>query len=219
MKRIIDLSYTIKSNMPNYSILPDVKIEKIRTIEENGDNVTTIFVPSHGGTHIDAPIHQVDGGLTIDKLSIERFIGEAIILDVSYKYNSEDIVITLPDIEKYKDKVKDGDIVVLNTGCYEHQDEFKRFGYIDSEVASWFVKKNIKLIAVDTPSVDLNVPSGEKMPVHQILLGAGIPIIEGLTNLNNITDERFLFVGFPLKIKDGDGSPCRVVAIEGVTKL
>ena len=216
MKRIIDLSYTIESNMPNYSILPVVKIEKIRTIEENGDNVTTIFVPSHGGTHIDAPIHQVDGGLTIDKLSVERFIGDAIMLDVSYKYNSEDIVITLADIEKYKDKVKDGDIVVLNTGCHEHQDEFKKFGYIDSEVASWFVKKNIKLLAVDTPSVDLNVPSGEKMPVHQIILGAGIPIIEGLTNLGNITDERFLFVGFPLKIKDGDGSPCRVVAIEGV---
>lgn len=219
MKRIIDLSYNIESNMPNYPILPDVKIEKIRTIKKNGDNVTTIFIPSHGGTHIDAPIHQVDGGLTLDKLSIERFIGEAIMLDVSYKYNSDDIIITLSDIEKYKDKVKDGDIVVLNTGCYEHQDEFRKFGYVDLEVASWFVEKNIKLLAVDTPSVDLNVPSGEKMPIHQIILGAGIPIIEGLTNLGNINDERFLFVGFPLKIKDGDGGPCRAVAIEGVKKL
>jgi len=145
MKRIIDLSYNIESNMPNYPILPDVKIKKIRTIEKNGDNVTTIFVPSHVGTHIDAPTHQVDGGLTVDKLSIERFIGNAIMLDVSYKYNSDDIIITLSDIEKYKDKVKRGDIVVLNTGCYGHQDEFKRFGYIDSEVASWLVEKNIKL--------------------------------------------------------------------------
>ena len=219
MMRIIDLSYTIETNMPNYSILPSVRIEKIRKIEEVGDNVSTIFTPSHCGTHFDAPIHQVENAMTLDKIELKRCMGKAIILDVSYKYGSEDLLITMNDLEKYISKVKDGDIVVLNTGCYNHPDEFSNFGHIDLNVANWFVKKRISMLAVDTPSVDLDVPPGEKMPVHQIILGNGIPIIEGLTNLDKITEERFIFIGLPLKIKDGDGGPCRAIAVEGVSDI
>lgn len=214
MRRVIDLSSIIQTNMPNYSILPRVKIEKIRTIEKVGDNVTTIFTPSHAGTHVDAPIHQIKGGISLDKIPPERFIGEALIIDVSYKYDSYNKLIFLSDLKGYLDKVKEGDIVVLNSGCYNHPEQFEKFGHIDIDVAEWLVKKRISLFAVDTPSVDLDVTPGEKMPIHQILLGAGIPIIEGLVNLDQITKERFIFIGLPLKIKDGDGGSCRAVAIE-----
>lgn len=218
MLRVIDLSFQIYEGMPNFSVLPDVKIEKIRSVEKDGDTVRTFFFPSHLGTHIDAPIHQVAGGVSIDKIPIDKFLGEAIILNFPYKYDSDDTLISFEEFNDYKDKIKKNDIVVINTGSYKHPESFEKFGYIDTEVAKFFVDKQISLMAVDSPSVDFNVPEGMKMPVHQIILSAGIPIIEGLTNLDKIKEERFFFVGLPLNIKDADGSPCRAVAIEGLKK-
>jgi len=217
MLRIIDLSILIQTNMPNFSVLPKVKINKIRSIEKEGDEVRTIFMPSHVGTHIDAPSHQVAGGARIDELPIEKFLGNAIILNYPNKNNCDNTLISLKELERYKNKINENDIIVINTGSYKNPGSFDKFGYISQEAAKFFVDKKISLLAVDSPSVDLNVPEGKKMPVHQIILGAGIPIIEGLTNLDKIKEERFFFIGLPINIKDSDAVPCRAIAIEGLT--
>jgi len=217
MMKMIDLSFTFEDNFPNYPILPDMEFKQIMKIGEEGSpsNVITIFMPSHGGTHFDAPSHQVEGARTVDNVPMERCVGPAVLIDLSHKYVSADPVISVDEIQKYGDRISEGDIVVLNTGCYAHPEEFKRFGHLSAEAAEWLVGKKIALLAVDTPSVDLGVPHGEKMPVHQVLLGNDIPIIEGLANLDKLTEERFFFIGLPLKIKGADGGPCRAIAIEG----
>ena len=87
-------------------------------------------------------------------------------------------------------------------------------GFREEEIFIFGLQKKIKLLGVDTPSVDLGVPVGEQMPIHQIILGNDISIIEGLANLNEITQERFYFIGLPLKIEDADGGPVRAIAIE-----
>jgi len=213
MKKYIDLSKSVENGMPKYSVLPKVKINKIRSIEKDGDEIRTIFIPSHIGTHIDAPSHQIKGGLTLDKIPVEKLVGEAVILDFSDKFNSKNKLITLTDFEKYKGKVKNKDIVIINTGSHKHPVSFTEFPFIDVAVAKWLVNKDISLLGVDTPSVDLNIPAGEKMPVHQVILGAGIPIVEELTNLEMIGRERFFFMCLPIKIKGGDGVNCRAVAL------
>lgn len=218
MSRMIDLSFTYYDDFPNYPILPKMEFKQIMKIGEKGSNsnVTTIFMPSHGGTHFDAPAHQVEGARTVDKVDIKRCVGQAVLLDFSYKHGSNDLLINLSEIKKYDDKINEGDIVVLNTGCYSHPEEFEYFGHLDTAAAEWLVMKKISLLAVDTPSVDLGVPKGEKMPVHQVLLGNDIPIIEGLAHLDKLSESRFMFIGLPLKIKGGDGGPCRAIAIEGI---
>jgi arylformamidase len=219
MKKFIDLSFTYYDNFPNYPILPKMKFKQIMKIGENGSpsNVTTIFMPSHGGTHFDAPSHQVERARTVDRVQLDRCVGNAVLLDFSNKYGSNNIVISLDEIKEYDSKILERDIVVLNTGCYNHPDEFEKFGHLSTKAAEWLVKKNISLLAVDTPSVDLGVPKGEKMPVHQVILGNDIPIIEGLANLDKLSESRFVFIGLPIKIKGADGGPCRVIAIEGLS--
>ena len=217
MSKMIDLTFTLEDGFPNYPILPRMEFKQIMKIGVDGSpsNVTQISMPSHGGTHFDAPIHQVEGATAVDEVSIERCVGSAVMLDFSHKHGAESLSISLDEIEKYDARVREGDIVVLNTGCYAHPDEFKNFGHLSIEAAEWLVRKNITLLAVDTPSVDLKVSHDGKMPVHQIILGSDIPIVESLANLDKISEERFIFVGLPLKIKGGDGAPCRAIAIEG----
>lgn len=217
MSKMIDLTFTLEDGFPNYPILPRMEFKQIMEIGVDGSpsNVIQISMPSHGGTHFDAPIHQVEGATAVDEVSIERCVGSAVMLDFSHKYGAENLSIGLDEIEKYDDRVCEGDIIVLNTGCYAHPDEFENFGHLSIEAAEWLVRKKIALLAVDTPSVDLKVSAGGKMPVHQIILGNDIPIVESLANLDKISEERFIFVGLPLKIKGGDGGPCRAIAIEG----
>jgi len=98
-------------------------------------------MPSHVGTHFDAPAHQVEGARTVAEVDIGRCVGQAVLLDFSYKYGSNDLLISLSEIKKYDDKVNEGDIVVLNTGCYSHPEEFEYFGHLDTAAAEWLVMK------------------------------------------------------------------------------
>ncbi|MDD4082985.1 MAG: cyclase family protein [Sphaerochaetaceae bacterium] len=216
LKKIIDLSFTFYDGFPNYDCLPEMSFKKVLTIGENKSpsNVIKICMPSHGGTHFDAPSHQIPGGETVENVPLEKCIGTAVMLDFSYKYGSKDEIITIEEIKKFDKEIKENDIIVLNTGCYKHPEEFSSFGYLSEEAATWLVKKKIKLLAVDTPSVDLHVPEGEKMPVHQIILGNNIPIVEGLAHLDRLSKSRFEFYCMPIKIKDADGGPVRIVAME-----
>jgi len=220
VRNIIDLSFTFESGFPNYPVLPRMEFRQIMKIGEHGSpsNVMLITMPTHGGTHFDAPSHQVMGATSADRVPLERCIGDAVILDVSNKQDSDDLLIKIEELIPYADDIHEGDIIVIKTGCYAHPEEFKRFRHLSIEAAQWLVDRKIAMLAVDTPSVDLNVPEGEQMPVHQVILGNDIPIIEGLANLDKISKKRFQFVGLPLKIKDADGGPIRAIAIESDTE-
>jgi len=80
------------------------------------------------------------------------------------------------------------------------------------EAARWLVEKQIATYATDATSIE--VPGSVGNPVHKILLAEGIPIIENLANLNQISAKRVKFIALPLKLKDCDGSPCRVVVVQ-----
>ena len=116
-------------------------------------------------------------------------------------------------------KPDNGEVLVDRKRFNELSPRDRNIGMVFQDIALFShmtVRKNISLLAVDSPSVDFNVPEGQKMPIHQIILGAGIPIIEGLVNLDQIREERFFFIGLPINIKDADGAPCRPVAVEGL---
>ena len=217
MAKYVDLTFTLYDGFPNYPILPRMEFKQVLEIgvNQSPSNVRLISMPTHGGTHFDAPAHQVKGARTVDNVSIERCVGPAVMLDLSYKYGSDDLLISKAELFKFDNMIKKGDIVVLNTGCYAHPEEFSRFGHLSLEAAQYLVDKKITLLAVDTPSVDINVPHGEPMPVHQVILGNDIPIIEGLAHLDLIVAQRFTFIGLPLKIKGADGGPIRAIAIIG----
>jgi arylformamidase len=182
-----------------------------RTIE-----VRAARLSLHAGTHMDAPRHFFPEGISIDQLPAHKLMGEAVWLDLGYLAPGSQIQVA--DLAPFKERIRRGDIVVLYT-AYEDCADDEKYCSLAPEAAQWLVDKGIKCLAMDVPSVDPVSQTGgpasrQTHPAHHVVLGAGIPIVEGLVNLKSLPDGRFHFFCLPLKIAGGDGSPVRAVALD-----
>ena len=213
MANIIDLTYPLSAQTVMFPGFPQPEIEPFYTIEKEGANVSRINFVSHVGTHIDAPRHMLAGTRTVDELSLERLIGEAVVVDISGRENPA--LISLADLQRYDNTIHPGDILLVITGVYKaygtpaYNDAYPALA---TDAANWLVKKEIAAYATDATSIE--VPGSSGNPAHKILLGSEIPIIENLCNLERLSQPRVRFTCLPLKVKGGDGGPCRVVVIE-----
>jgi kynurenine formamidase len=186
--------------------------------------------PEHGGTHIDAPVHFSQGGLTADQIPLEKLTGDAVVVDVSAKaFNNRDYLISINDITDWEAKngeIKENTIVLFKTGYGQfYPDAEKYFGTaergagavsklhfpgIDSNAAKWLVQRKVKAVGIDTPSIDFG--QSKNFKTHQILLGASIPGFENVANMNLLPAKGVYIVALPMKIKNGSGGPLRMVA-------
>jgi kynurenine formamidase len=208
-RHIIDLTRTIEHQQPG------VKIHSAKSLKKDGWNASTLELYSHSGTHMDAPWHFEVNALTIDEIPLNRLMGRALVLDISHV--GEHHLIRPDDFKNQLKSVKKGDNILLKSGWSQwfgtskYRDGLPR---ISKELALWFGERQINILGVEPPSVaDVN-NLGEVTEIHQILMENNIIIIEGLVNLNKLKKTEVTLMAFPLKIKDGDGSPARVVAIE-----
>lgn len=208
-QRIIDLTRTIAHKQPG------VKIHSAKSLKKDGWNASTLELYSHSGTHIDAPWHFEVNALTIDEIPLDRLMGRALVLDLSHV--GEHHLIRPDDFGSQLKNVKKGDNILLKTGWSKwfgtpkYRNDLPR---ISKELALWFGERQINILGVEPPSVaDVNNLK-EVTEIHQILMANDILIIEGLVNLNKLKKSEVTLMAFPLKIKDGDGSPARVIAIE-----
>lgn len=209
--RVIDLSLPVYNEMPVYPGDPKVFFMKYRSINPDGYNLTQFLMGSHTGTHLDVPLHFVDGGQSIDKFPPESFMGEAYVVDLSYKKAEEDI--TPEDLVPYEDKIQPGTKLLLRTDWYKVLPDrryFKEQPRISYELALWLVEKKVSLLGLETPTI--NPVDNKKL--HQTLLSGGIILVEALAHLDEIKKDKVFFIALPLKIINGDGSPVRAVAIE-----
>lgn len=208
-KRLIDLTLTFNERMDG------VSFENTRVLEKDGWNARTLHIYGHAGTHMDAPFHFGVSNQTIDDIEPTEFIGTAHILRLTIKKDS--YLISISDLELISDRISPGDSLLIQTGWSAFVDKERyRNGLprISEKLAHWIVDKGIKMLGVEPPSVaDVN-NLNEVTRVHQILMKGGVIIIEGLTNIDKIQGETCTLLAFPLKIKDGDGAPARVIAME-----
>lgn len=180
------------------------KIKITRTLSK-GANESKLIVESHTGTHADAYFHMLAKGKTIEKISLDKFIGDCVVLDFSSLKNK----ITKENFNN-KNKIKNNDIVLLKTRNKSLKKFDKNFTYLDKTGAQYLVNKKIKCVCVDNLGIERNQPKHE---THKTLFKKNIPILEGL-ELSKIKPGRYFFIGLPLKIKDGDGAPMRAVLVK-----
>lgn len=203
--KIVDLSVVLNEDTPAYPGDPKIKIETTGTFEKDTYNDHLVSFGIHSsGTHIDSPWHMVQNGKKLDEIPIDKFIGRGRLINVK---KSGDF-----DLETVqKAGIEEGDIVLFYTGMAEvyGQDEYYGNGRIEvsTEIAEYLVEKNVKMIGLDMCS-----PDKEPFPVHRILLGSDILIIENLTNLESLDGENFSVYALPIKTQL-DGAPARVIAI------
>ncbi len=212
MSRIIDLTLTMRPGMRG------VDWEQAKTIERDGWNARTLHLYSHAGTHMDAQTHFAAGPGTIDITPLERCMGSAWVVNLAGI--ADQTAITIAHLGEIAEKFQSGESLLLHTGWSQHVDNPQHyrdhFPRISKELANWCVERGVNMLGVEPPSV-ADVNDMEKLTlIHQILLGGNITIIEGLTNLDALSQEKVFFVAAPLRIEGGDGCPCRAFAIEGI---
>jgi len=206
--RVLDLSRPVTGEVPG------VEIASCKTIEKEGWNATTLSLYSHSGTHIDAPRHFLPSGETLDALDLSVCSGMARLVNLSGIPPRH--LISVTDVLDDIGEVFQGDRLIFRTdwhrrfGTPAYRDELPR---ISIELAHWLVEKRVALIGVEPPSVaDVN-NKAELTDVHQTLFRGEVTIVEGLVNLDQLTQREFQFIALPLNIVGGDGCPVRAVAI------
>lgn len=204
---VVDLSLTFKRGLRGFDIAPH------SYLDVKGYNTTDLSIYSHAGTHMDAPLHFVAGGETIDSWPLEKCVGEALVVDLSFKEPNS--LITVADLGQAAEKIGHGSRVLLRTDWSLHAelDDYRSsFPRISLELAQWFAAKGVWLVGVESPSVAALANLEELTQVHLALLENEIVIMESLANLRLLPPEVFL-IALPLKIAGGDGSPVRAVAV------
>lgn len=203
MSTYIDLTQPITDNMPYYPGDQPVSLQQIAFREEEGHSNFLLSTGMHSGTHLDGPMHLTSSLTRIAELPLDAFAGPGLILNVMGQK-----IIDIP--ESSLSSLKPGSVVLFFTGFdlyFGQKAYYLSYPAISENTANLLVKKKVKMVGIDFPSVDY-----APFKVHDILLSNNILIIENLTNLPALLPYRdFELLAFPLKIK-ADSSPVRVVA-------
>jgi arylformamidase len=204
---IVDISVPIHDAMTVYRGNPRVRIRPAMTIAKDGVNLSELCLGSHTGTHVDAPSHFIEHGIGIDRVELRRFIGPAWVADlrtVKGGVGAEHL---------RRARIPKGNRRVLlrtrNSRLWHPARPFRTdFVYLAADGADWMVEHGIELVGIDYLSIEgFDVPGA---PTHKRLLGAGIPIVEGL-DLFRVRPGRWQLVALPLRITNGDAGLTRAV--------
>lgn len=180
----------------------------------------------HGFTHVDAPRHFVPGGPTLDELELGRVVGPAAILDLSDVRPDEEIG---PDrLDRAGAHLRPGEIALLRTRWDRQRDWraqafWRDAPYLSRAGAEWLLERRPTACAFDFPQdwtirrlLDGEVRPGPEHVTHDVLLRAGVTLIEYLVNTAELSGERTFLCAAPIRFAGADGAPARVVAIEGL---
>ncbi len=213
----IDLSLTISDSIPSFPGSPIPQFINWSDVKTDGYNLELLFLSSHTGTHLDAPYHFVKNGLKINQISLDRLIGQGIIIKLRKSTNTPITKLDITTFEKKNGLIPNHSSVFFYTGWQKNlkkQNYFTENPGLNISSAKYLASKKINLVGIDSPSIDLG--KDESFNVHHILSKNNILIVENLVNMNKIRSKKFTFTILPLKLKDATGSPVRAIAYDQI---
>jgi len=217
IERIIDLTHSLKPGKEKRKLeLKTYFVEEILPHIKRDKDVWYIMqeltILDHIGTHIEASYHYIKEGIDAARLPLENLVREAVVLDFSYKKPLEKI--DVDELSKYNQQIQENDIVLIRTdrSKYYRSKDYSQRPFLTPEAIKWLIQKKIGCLGIDASGIE--VKGIDDQPNHKLLFENGIPLIENLTNLDQIKKDRVLLIVLPLKIEGMDASPLRVVAIE-----
>lgn len=219
VRKYIDLSHTIEDGLVTYKGLPAPVVcdylsrEDSRKIYEPGTEfqIGKIEMVSNTGTYLDCPFHRYDGGDDLSMLALERLVDlDAVVVRVPH---SKKLAITDDDFARVDVA---GKAVLVHTGWSEFWNTGRYYGndpFLTEQAAHYLADAGAKLVGIDSHNIDDT--SGNSRPVHTVLLGAGVLIVEHLCNLDKIPAGEFSFTALPPKFKGVGTFPVRAIAQVG----
>ena len=210
--RIFDITVPISELTPVPPGESRIQIEKLSRITlGEQENTSRIHLGTHTGTHVDAPFHIEQQGLTVDRLPLDLLIGPAFIAEVDEVQGNAVDVFDLARLHFPKETtrllVKTRNSRLWENGFSEYERDYV---YLAPQTAQWLVRRGIQLLGWDYLSIDAFGAKDHR--AHQTLLGAGVIVVEGL-DLGRVPSGPCQLICLPLKLKDGDGAPARVLVI------
>jgi kynurenine formamidase len=208
---IVDLSHPITADMPVWPGTPQPAFVDLCTIGRDGFGERWLQFSSHTGTHIDAPAHIIEGAATLDQVPVSHFIGKGLLLDLRGATSS---VITPEFLFARRAQIEQAEFLVFHTGWSRFWGTVaydRGYPVLSPDAAEWLAGIGLKGIGIDAPSFDEE--GSAALPVHRLLLGAGLMLIENLNALDQIDGGDFFLSVLPLNIAEAEACPSRAVAI------
>lgn len=200
----------------------DIAVETPFDFATGTTRASIVRIPDHVGTHVDAPLHMVEGGPSLEQLDLSRLIGEAVVLDlergdVDHGYTAAELAAAAPGVEP-------GDIVLIYSGYVDAVEHRRmRQTYLTEEAAVWLVERGVKAVGCEPSGIE-HTPQGlfehgwyrkeavHPWPAHRALLANDVYIVEGLTNLRPLRGRRVRFAALPVAMPGLTGFSVRAVA-------
>ena len=213
---LIDLSHVIENGLVTYKGLPAPIIcdylsreeSRKRYAEGTEFQIGKIEMVANTGTYIDCPFHRYANGKDLSEIGLESFTDlDAVVISVPF---SETLEITEEHIRKHKIENR---AVLIHTGWDSNWNTEKYYDnhpYLTEGAARYLRDNNVRLVGIDSHNIDNTL--GKSRPVHTILLGAEILIVEHLCNLSQLPKDGFTFSAIPPKFKGVGTFPVRAMA-------
>lgn len=211
MARIVDISLPIGPDLLVWPGDPPASVERTKFLAEDGSNVSEFRMSTHTGTHVDPPVHFLDGGVGIDRVPLSILTGRAFIADargLRGQLGVDELQgLSIPD-EAERVLLKSDNSELWSSLPTAFPDEYV---CLAADGARWLVDRGVRLFGTDFLSVEKKGSPGH--PVHVELLSNGVVIVEGL-NLGAVAPGWTSAAILPLRLVDGDGGPARAILIE-----
>jgi arylformamidase len=211
--RIYDVTVRLKEGMATYAGTEPGPVLDFHSRIERGDsaNVSALSLGSHTGTHVDAPDHFLDNGLTVESIPAEHLIGPALV--VEYAGESD---ITANDLDLLSIPPATTRLLVkTRNGSFWDDDAFHpEFIGFDDTAGPWLADRGMVLVGIDYMSIEkFRSPTHA---VHHALLAKRAVLLEGL-DLREVPPGEYFLVCAPLPVVGADGAPARCFLLDGVT--
>jgi arylformamidase len=207
MMRVYDISLGISPELPVWPGDPPISLERVKKIEEGSNsNSSRLSCSVHTGTHVDAPLHFIKGGKSIDELALKAFFGRAYVVDLPKRDTLDAAAMDSAGIPPRTRRVL---FKTRNSRIWaKGEREFRKdFVAVDESGAEWLVQKGVQLVGIDYLSI---APYRQSAKPHRILLDHGVVVLEGI-NLSGVRQGRYTLYCLPLKLVGSDGAPARAI--------
>lgn len=232
--QLVDLSHSYGPETVYWPTSPTafIKEELDYGISEGGwfYSSYSVCTPEHGGTHIDAPLHFAEGGISTEKIPLENLLAPAIVIDVSGKAAADrDYRLTVEDVSEFEaahGKIAPGTIVLLRTDWSRHWPDTLAYlgddtpgdatklrfpGYGEAATRILVEQRGVAMLGIDSASIDYG--KSQDYIAHRVGASRGVSNLENLAHLDRLPPTGSIILALPMKIAGGSGGPVRVVAL------
>jgi arylformamidase len=189
---------------PGTPVYPGDAVPSSQSRPMGGSIVSDLTLSTHSGTHIDAPSHYLPGGVTVDRIPMGHLVGRAQVLDLR---EAPDAIPT----EALSDRIRSHTRLLLRTRFSASSAFSPEYPHLTAGAAALVARAGITTIGIDSPSIEAFDSDGS---VHRLLLGRGMAVLE-LLDLDGIDEGSYWMLALPLRLEGLDGSPARVILIDG----